>query len=79
MQNTKGRTQKNYDNMEYDYNTSHEGDWVIFGCTRKMRIGIDAVAIDRPKDTSIDAFIRSFTPQVNNKSLLALFVNCLFS
>jgi hypothetical protein len=33
-----------------------------------MKIGIDAVAIDRPKDTSIDAFIRSFTPQVKKKN-----------
>lgn len=44
---------------------------MIFGCAKNnMKIGIDAVAIDRPKDISIDAFIQSFTPQVRRVSLV---------
>jgi phosphopantetheinyl transferase len=52
-----------------DYNTSHEGNWVIFGCIKDplMKIGVDAVIIDRPRNESIDAFVRSFQPQVSEK------------
>lgn len=31
---------------------------------KDMKIGIDAVTIDRPKSSSIDDFIKSFLPQV---------------
>lgn len=32
-----------------------------------MKIGVDAVAIDRPKKQSIDAYLKSFQPQVSGK------------
>ncbi|KAI7889688.1 uncharacterized protein EV154DRAFT_603815 [Mucor mucedo] len=42
-----------------DYNISHQGNWVIFGATTKnaMKIGIDAVTVDRPNSSSIDDFL----------------------
>ncbi|KAI9472305.1 MAG: 4'-phosphopantetheinyl transferase superfamily [Benjaminiella poitrasii] len=60
---------KNYDLEHYDYNTSHEGDWVIFGCTKDMKIGVDAVAIDKPKTETIDSFIKSFHPQFTRNEM----------
>ncbi|KAI8885602.1 4'-phosphopantetheinyl transferase [Backusella circina FSU 941] len=54
-----------------DYNTSHEGNWVIFGCIKDplMAIGVDAVIIDRPKNESIDAFVKSFQPQLTHSEM----------
>ncbi|OAD00108.1 hypothetical protein MUCCIDRAFT_83525 [Mucor lusitanicus CBS 277.49] len=60
---------KHFDSLNYDYNTSHEGDWVIFGCTKDMKIGVDAVAIDRPKKQSIDAYLKSFQPQLTHNEM----------
>ncbi|KAL9539222.1 hypothetical protein MBANPS3_010389 [Mucor bainieri] len=60
---------RNFDSLNYDYNTSHEGDWVIFGCTKDMKIGVDAVAIDRPKKQSIDAYLKSFQPQLTHNEM----------
>ncbi|KAI8971526.1 4'-phosphopantetheinyl transferase superfamily [Mycotypha africana] len=50
----------------FDFNTSHEGDWVIFGCVvaQNMKIGVDAVSIVPPKSGTIDEFIECFQPQL---------------
>ncbi|OBZ81928.1 L-aminoadipate-semialdehyde dehydrogenase-phosphopantetheinyl transferase, partial [Choanephora cucurbitarum] len=57
--------------VKYDYNTSHEGNWVIFGCVRDdMLIGVDVVSIDRP--FSIDSFIKSFEPQARESIIWGL-------
>ncbi|KAI8364812.1 4'-phosphopantetheinyl transferase superfamily [Choanephora cucurbitarum] len=59
---------KTNNEVKYDYNTSHEGNWVIFGCVRDdMLIGVDVVSIDRP--FSIDSFIKSFEPQLTSKEM----------
>ncbi|KAI8355692.1 4'-phosphopantetheinyl transferase superfamily [Blakeslea trispora] len=59
---------KSNSETKYDYNTSHEGNWVIFGCSRNdILIGVDAVSIDRPH--SIDTFIESFKPQLTKGEL----------
>ncbi|CAO3624145.1 unnamed protein product [Mucor hiemalis] len=53
---------------DVDYNVSHEGNWVIFGVSLNMLIGIDTVTIDRTSLTdnnSIDSFVHSFESQVN--------------
>ncbi|KAI7901607.1 4'-phosphopantetheinyl transferase superfamily [Cokeromyces recurvatus] len=60
---------KNAKSKNYDFNTSHEGDWVIFGCTKDMKIGVDAVVIDKPKSGSIDSFIKSFSPQFTQNEM----------
>ncbi|KAG2198576.1 hypothetical protein INT46_000719 [Mucor plumbeus] len=60
---------KHFELSNYDYNTSHEGHWVIFGCTKDMKIGVDAVAIDRPKNQSIDAYLKNFQPQLTHNEM----------
>lgn len=63
-----GQKQKNFDFENLDFNISHEGNWVIFGAAKDIKIGIDAVCFDRPKNiTSIVSFIQSFESQVNNE------------
>lgn len=47
-----------------DFNISHEGNWVIFGCSKDYKIGVDVVSVVKPTTGSIDDFIRSFEPQV---------------
>ncbi|KAG1048399.1 hypothetical protein G6F43_009208 [Rhizopus delemar] len=49
---------------DIDFNTSHDGNWVIFGCIKGMKIGVDVVNIVRPTTGSIDDFINSFEPQL---------------
>ncbi|CEP12113.1 hypothetical protein [Parasitella parasitica] len=66
---------KQSDLLHYDFNISHEGDWVIFGCTKNMKIGVDAVAIDRPKNQSIDAYLKSFQPQQLTPNEMQLILN----
>ncbi|KAI9347524.1 4'-phosphopantetheinyl transferase superfamily [Pilaira anomala] len=58
-------------NQDIEYNTSHEGNWVIFGATKQkgIQIGVDAVVIDCPKSMSIDDFIQSFHPQLTEHEM----------
>ncbi|KAI8646523.1 4'-phosphopantetheinyl transferase superfamily [Parasitella parasitica] len=60
---------KRFESLHYDFNTSHEGDWVIFGCTKNMKIGVDTVVIDRPKNQSIDAYLEIFRPQLTPREM----------
>ncbi|CAO3694440.1 unnamed protein product [Rhizopus stolonifer] len=52
-----------------DFNISHEGNWVIFGCSKDYKIGVDVVSIVKPTTGSVDDFIRSFEPQLTNDEM----------
>ncbi|RCH86489.1 hypothetical protein CU097_008725, partial [Rhizopus azygosporus] len=61
---------KHYDNI--DFNISHEGYWVIFGCIKDMSIGVDVVVVDS-LNNSLDEFIHFFESQltIDEMSLIA--------
>ncbi|KAI9029926.1 hypothetical protein CLU79DRAFT_733202, partial [Phycomyces nitens] len=53
-----------------DYNTSHEGDWVVFVATNRpgLAVGIDCVWLDMP-NTDIPQFLRSFQSQLSAEEM----------
>ncbi|KAL0075513.1 hypothetical protein J3Q64DRAFT_1841527 [Phycomyces blakesleeanus] len=58
-----------------DYNTSHEGEWVVFVATSRpgLVVGIDCVRIDIPLHTDIPQFLRSFQSQLSTEEIEWIF------
>ncbi|KAI7868426.1 4'-phosphopantetheinyl transferase superfamily [Spinellus fusiger] len=56
------------DGLWIDYNTSHEGSWVIFVATNRsgLMVGIDCVRITPPRLDTFQ-FVNQFKPQLSNE------------
>ncbi|KAG2222795.1 hypothetical protein INT45_011605 [Circinella minor] len=52
-------------NNLYDFNVSHQGDWVILIATNQFnqKVGIDIVTTDSMSSMSSNTLINTFTPQ----------------
>ncbi|KAI9280099.1 4'-phosphopantetheinyl transferase superfamily [Sporodiniella umbellata] len=54
---------------DIDFNISHEGNWVIFGCSKGLKVGVDVVDIVKPTTGSDENFILPFEPQLTGEEL----------